>query len=698
MMFSRTVVIITAVYIGALACSIPGCGRRGDGDLNDEVLAPDLDPDGNANGAVETDGDSEPETEDDLFADYVPDPNVYAAAPDEAMLLEDEDDDGQLLRFPANQLVVLLIEGTPRTEAERLANELGGTIVGQVPSINLYQLELPTTTLGELEEAVAQAEADPNVEAAGFNFELSLAQMCPAINDNEDGLILADRCTFEDTEYYQAITMFDIFRPHLQLHRVTVAVIDSGLQAENGEFSRILSEGRLLNLMGPNAPWEDPHPTGHGTGVIGLIAADDNGSSINGIASRFLEDRLRVAVGPAQAFLDALVMAELAADAGADIVNLSFTSPNDPRARVIATSWSSMIEEHSDVLFVVAAGDRNRVITRLTPLAGLDLDNVITVGGTMSCWPGERSLTSNYGSVVDIGAPGMAVPTVPKHGGGNIRFAHGTSYAAPQVASLAAILKSINPRLSPGAIVDYILVETLPTTAELGAARLTFTFPIELLLLDIGVGDPVQSWIDPLGRHAQAATGLLLSRICPASVTFHVEEYGTFEASEQLNEDHLVFGVLNSGMLSIAGYTEHERFSIVSGAEGYSLRLGEYTVFSDPPPDAVGVLFAANDGEDHGGGLSGTVTLDSCQVVERDPFYGVIPFIVNMSGSFEGVVEVLHLGSAETTTHSFNGFFSNVPLAVGLVDVEDPIVAEIELTCEGGRPGDEPAEGEADDE
>jgi hypothetical protein len=110
------------------------------------------------------------------------------------------------------------------------------------------------------------------------------------------------------------------------------------------------------------------------------------------------------------------------------------------------------------------------------------------------------------------------------------------------------------------------------------------------------------------------------------------------------------------------------------------------------------VIFAANDGEDHGGGLSGTVTLDSCQIVERDPFYGVIPFIVNMSGSFEGVVEVLHLGSAETTTHSFNGFFSNVPLAVGLVDVEDPIVAEIELTCEGGRPGDEPAEGEADDE
>jgi hypothetical protein len=181
-------------------------------------------------------------------------------------------------------------------------------------------------------------------------------------------------------------------------------------------------------------------------------------------------------------------------------------------------------------------------------------------------------------------------------------------------------------------------------------------------------------------------------------VTYHVEEYGTFEASELLSEDHLVYGVLNSGMLSVSGYTEHERFTIVSGTESYSLRLGEYQVLPDPVPDTVGVIFAANDGEDHGGGLSGAVILESCQIVERDPFTGVIPFVVNVSGSFEGVVEVLHLGTADITTHSFEGFFSNVPLGVGLVDVEDPIVAEIELTCESGRPGDAPAEGEADDE
>jgi subtilisin family serine protease len=706
-MFSRMIVLIVCACVSALAYAIHGCGQgvRGDGDTG--LIDGGLDPDGDANGAPDTNGDSEPATDDDPFVTYTPDPDVYSAAPDEAVMLEEEDEDGQLLRFPANQLAVLLVEDTPRAEAERLAGELGGTIVGQVPSVDLYQFELPTTSLAELEEAVVQTEADPNVQAAGFNFELSLAQMCPAINDNEDELILADRCAFEDTEYYQAITMFDIFRPHVRLHPVTVAVIDSGVEALNGQFSAILAERRLINLLGESAPWEDPHPQGHGTGVIGLIAADDNGSSINGIASRFLDNQLRVAVGPAQTYIDALVMAEQAALAGADIINLSFTSPTtNPNARAVSDIWPRIFGDHPDVLFVVSAGDRDRRITAQNPPAGLGPDqgfwNVITVGGTMACSPLERSWTSNYGPGVTIGAPGVAVPTVPKEGGPGVRFADGTSYAAPQVTSLAAILKSINPRLSADRLIDYILHETYPTTAELGASRLTFTFPIEHLLLDIGVGDPVRSWIDPLDLGNPGTTGLLLSRICPAGVTFHVEEYGTFEASEQLSEDHLVFGVLNSNTFSVAGYTEDERFSIVSGGTSYSLRLGEYLVMDDPPADAVTVIFAANDGEDHGGGLSGTVILESCQIVERDPFNGVTPFVVNASGAFEGVVEMLHLGSTEITIHTFEGFFSNVPLGVGLVDVENPIVAQIEMICEGGRGGDEPdegeAEGEADDE
>jgi hypothetical protein len=301
-----------------------------------------------------------------------------------------------------------------------------------------------------------------------------------------------------------------------------------------------------------------------------------------------------------------------------------------------------------------------------------------------------------------MGAPGLAVPTVPKHGGG-VRFADGTSFATPQVTSLAAILKSLNPGLSPSQLIDYMLTETLPTTAELGAARLTFTVPIQYLLLDVGVEDPVRSWIDPLDLGNPGPTGLLLSRICPTGMTFHVEEYGTFQASEQLNEEHMVRGLMDSVQLTIDGLTESEEFALGTGPIGFSLRLGEYPILPDTsdhplPPGAVSAVFYANDRQDAGQGLFGTMILESCEVVERDPFNGVLPFHVHVSGAFEGVMEVQHLDGSDPTIHDFDGFFTDVPLFTGMAGPDDQIVDEIESLCEGGRGGDAPAEGEVGDE
>ena len=164
-MFYRRTAFIVLVCTVALACPINGCAQGGGGDGGGPGA--NGGPAGPTNGVPDNNGDSEPAVDEEPFADYTPNPEVYAAAPDEAMMLEGTTEDSEAMRFPANQMLVLLVEDTPRTEAERLADEIGGTIVGQVPSIALYQFELLTTTLAELEEAVAQAEADPDVEAAG---------------------------------------------------------------------------------------------------------------------------------------------------------------------------------------------------------------------------------------------------------------------------------------------------------------------------------------------------------------------------------------------------------------------------------------------------------------------------------------------------------------------------------------------------
>jgi hypothetical protein len=121
-------------------------------------------------------------------------------------------------------------------------------------------------------------------------------------------------------------------------------------------------------------------------------------------------------------------------------------------------------------------------------------------------------------------------------------------------------------------------------------------------------------------------------------------------------------------------------------------------VLPEPAPDTLGVIFRINDAQDLGHGLAGTAILESCAVVERDPFDGVTPFLVNVNGSFEGVAKVVHSDGRDPTVHGFDGFFSNVPLGMGVIGPDDPIVDQIESTCEGGRGGDVPAEGEVDDE
>lgn len=68
-----------------------------------------------------------------------------------------------------NQVVLSVKQGTKRAQVIELATSVGGRLVGQLPSIGVYQLEVPTRTLEELDAMIEKLKKNPSIEGATYN-------------------------------------------------------------------------------------------------------------------------------------------------------------------------------------------------------------------------------------------------------------------------------------------------------------------------------------------------------------------------------------------------------------------------------------------------------------------------------------------------------------------------------------------------
>ena len=105
-------------------------------------------------------------------------------------------------------------------------------------------------------------------------------------------------------------------------------------------------------------------------------------------------------------------------------------------------------------MFISAAGNSNQTVTREDFPGGMSLSNHVNVASSTDL--DERDKLSNYGKpYVHVFAPGEKIAsTFPLR---NYRFQSGTSFAAPQVTGLAALLMSMREGLSPEEV--KILIE-----------------------------------------------------------------------------------------------------------------------------------------------------------------------------------------------------------------------------------------------
>lgn len=192
----------------------------------------------------------------------------------------------------------------------------------------------------------------------------------------------------------------------------------------------------------------------HGTHVAGIIAAErNNGLGVNGVANNVKIMAVRAVPDGDEYDKDVALAIRYAVDNGAKILNTSFGKYYSPHAQWVYDAIAYAASK--DVLIVNAAGNDGFDLDTINVYPNDQVDNgpeisdsFITVGALNPMY-GKNMIAnfSNYGKInVDVFAPGVRIyaPTPLD----SYEHLSGTSMAAPGVAGVAAVIRSLYPNLT----------------------------------------------------------------------------------------------------------------------------------------------------------------------------------------------------------------------------------------------------------
>lgn len=357
---------------------------------------------------------------------------------------------------PRADYVVVLDDDAPQATALAQARGLGGRIGHTYRyALNGFSVSLPGPAAERLSRLPGVAAVEPVVQVQ--------AKPVPAPTTGTPwGLDRIDQRTGLDGTYTPAGTGLG----------VTAYVVDTGINAGHTDLSGRVRDG--VDLVDGALPAADCD--GHGTHVAGTIGGEARGVApdVALVAVRVLDCTGSGYTDDVIAGLD-FVVGDHAAGAPA-VANLSLGSPADS---AVDTAVRNTIAD--GVTVVVAAGNGNAQ-GRPQDACGY---SPARVPGALTVAATDRTDTvasfSNYGTCVDLYAPGVSVLSDWHTNATATSTLSGTSMASPHVAGAAAVHLQARPAAAPSEVAAAITATATPNVVRRGVSttpnRLLFAGP-----------------------------------------------------------------------------------------------------------------------------------------------------------------------------------------------------------------------------
>ncbi|MCP2271320.1 S8 family peptidase [Actinokineospora diospyrosa] len=234
---------------------------------------------------------------------------------------------------------------------------------------------------------------------------------------------------------------------------VTAYIIDGGIRTTHQDFGGRATWGTNTTGDGNNTDCN-----GHGTHVAGTV-----GGSTYGVAKAVKLVAVKVlncdGNGTSASFIAGLDWVTANHVSGPAVANVSLGASGTNQA------WEDAVRNsiNDGIVYAISAGNDTEDACNHTPAR---TPQAITVGATDI---NDRIADfSNYGTCVDILAPGEAILSAYNDSDTGSEYLDGTSMAAPHVTGAAALLVAAEPTLTPARAAEALLLDSTPNKVTAG--------------------------------------------------------------------------------------------------------------------------------------------------------------------------------------------------------------------------------------